>query len=131
MTDRIFRLGLGVALLACFYYDQRTILAFLVGYLVFEGLTNWRMPLVIARLRKQSIPPCGSTLMCGAREHLKFNFDAERAWRLLVAATLITALFVLPQTLWWMAWFVGFALLGAGVSGVCPMLVALKVAGFR
>ncbi|MEE9423236.1 MAG: YgaP-like transmembrane domain [Gammaproteobacteria bacterium] len=131
MTDRIFRLGLGAALLACFYYDQLIILACLVGYLVFEGLTNWRLPLMIARFRKQTLPTCGSTLLGGDKTHLRFNVDAEQAWRLMVAVTLVTSLYVLPQTLWWMAWFVGFALLGAGISGVCPMLMALKVAGFR
>lgn len=130
MTDRHFRLGLGATLLACLYYDQLTLATCLVGYLVFEGITNWRLPLVIARLRKQPLASqCGHIFFSDVTARL--NFDAERALRLLIASALIVSLYLLPQMLWWLAWFVGFAMLGAGISGVCPMLTALKLAGFR
>ncbi len=130
MTDRQFRLGLGATLLACLYYDQLTLATCLVGYLVFEGLTNWRLPLVIARLRNQPPEPqCGQFLV--GEVAVRFSFDAERALRLLVASTLTISLYIFPEPLWWLAWFVGFAMLGAGISGVCPMLTVLKLVGFR
>lgn len=130
MTDRQFRLGLGATLLACLYYDQLTLAACLVGYLVFEGITNWRLPLVIARLRNQPLQPHSEQILVGDVA-VRFSFDAERALRLLVAGSLMVSLYLLPHTLWWLAWFVGFAMLGAGISGVCPMLTVLKMAGFR
>lgn len=130
MTDRQFRLGLGATLLACLYYDQLTLASCLVGYLVFEGITNWRLPLVIARLRNQPLESRSEQILVGDVA-IRFSFDAERALRLLVASSLIVSLFVLPHALWWLAWFVGFAMLGAGISGVCPMLTVLKMAGFR
>jgi hypothetical protein len=33
--------------------------------------------------------------------------------------------------LWVLAWFVGFAVTGAGLSGVCPVLMLLRAIGFQ
>ena len=33
--------------------------------------------------------------------------------------------------LWIVPWFIGFALFGAGLSGICPMVLGLKRLGFR
>lgn len=130
MTDRQFRLGLGALLLACLYYDQLIIVACLIGYLVLEGLTNWRLPIVIARISNRVSQPGADTSVAVTTGNF-FVFDAERALRLVIASMLIMSLYLVSGGLWWLAWFVGFALLVSGMSGVCPMLAALRVAGFK
>jgi hypothetical protein len=58
-------------------------------------------------------------------------FEAERGWRLSVATMLVISLFAFPDVLWFLPWFMGFAILGAGVSGVCPMYLAMRWAGLK
>lgn len=132
MTDRQFRLLLGPILLLALYFDQFTALAGIIAFLVFEGLTNWRLPLLLARLRGQApLTAPADVADVTAPAHPSIPFDAERAFRLVVAAMLFLSLFGLRDYLWWLAWFIAFAVFGAGVSGVCPMLIFLRLAGFR
>lgn len=125
MTDRLYRLLLGLTLLISLYFDLDLVLMAVIGLQLAEGIINYRLPLLISRARGVAwvAPPC-NTDAC-------IPFDAERAWRLTVAACLILSLLVFPEQLWWFAWFMGFAIFGAGLSGVCPMLIILQYARFR
>lgn len=125
MTDRLYRLLLGLTLLISLYFDLDLVLMAVIGLQLAEGISNYRLPLLISRARgvTWAAPPCNP----GAC----IPFDAERAWRLTVAACLILSLLVFPEQLWWFAWFMGFAIFGAGLSGVCPMLIILQYARFR
>ena len=53
----------------------------------------------------------------------------------MVAVVLLTVYALLHEfgydMLWFFPWFMGFAILGAGASGVCPVLLGLKYIGFR
>jgi hypothetical protein len=131
MTDRHFRLLLGLGLLILLYFDQFLTIGFLIVFMVFEGLTNWRLPLLANRLAgyRPTAAACAGVLGIPSRLHIPF--EAERMWRLAVSAVLYVSLFVYPEQVWWLSWFVAFTVLGAGISGVCPMLIALHMAGFR
>lgn len=130
MTDRHFRLFFGIVLLALLYLDEIQGIGFLVAFLLFEGVTNWRFPLIARRVRGDNDDTASvHTLTLSAPA--KIPFDAERALRLVMALILILSVYLFPESVWWMAWFVGFAVLGAGVSGVCPMLTSLRMLGFR
>ncbi|RMG29151.1 MAG: DUF2892 domain-containing protein [Gammaproteobacteria bacterium] len=59
------------------------------------------------------------------------DFEAERALRFIVATLIGLPLWPPAAPLWWLPWFVGFALVGAGLSGICPMVLALRRLGFR
>ncbi len=128
MTDRLYRLLLGSALVFGLYFDLNMLLVGLILLALFEGLTNLRLPLLLNLLRAPSATPVAS------HDHptpARIPFDAERAWRLMVAAALTLSLVIFPPQLWWFAWFMGFAIFGAGLSGVCPGLVSLRMLGFR
>lgn len=56
-------------------------------------------------------------------------FGAERGWRL--AVLLLVSLFAYPKILWFFPWFMGFAIMGAGISGVCPVFLAMKRVGLK
>lgn len=131
MTERFFRLILGALLLVFLYFDLRAGIAVLMGILVLEAVSNNRIPLLVTRLRGSRVAFGDSSDLIPSARYARFPFEAERAWRLSVVAMLLVTLYVLPDPLWFFPWFMGFAIFGAGLSGVCPVLICLKIAGFR
>lgn len=132
MTERTFRIIVGALLLAGLYIDWAPLVWTLIGILLFQGVTNWRVPRLIAHLRYgQQVPigPCCG--VHGAREPNRINFEAERLLCLMLATVLAPTYGPWNTQLWVVPWFIGFALLGAGLSGMCPMILALKRVGFR
>ncbi len=130
MSNRLYRLLFGTLLLIALYFDLQPLIYVLVGMAVFEAVTNLRIPLIVSRLRGvDSTNPAEGSL--GITFKVRSNFEAERGWRLLVAAMLAVSVFAFPEILWFFPWFMGFAILGAGISGVCPMFLALKWAGLK
>lgn len=125
MTERAFRLILGVALLAALYAESTVAVWALIALLLAEGVTGWRMPMLVRRLRGQAAGPAP---VC---EGWRFDFHAERMLRLVVAAFLIVSVAVWPDTLWFFPWFIGIVLTGAGVTNVCPLAMALEWIGFK
>ncbi len=131
MTDRIYRAFVGVLLLVGLYLDQEPLLLGLVAVMFLEGLTNLRLPLLVGRLAGRggdASADGGGAIM--AMSH-RFDFEAERAWRLVVPVMLLLSLYPLREFLWFFPWFMGFAILGAGLSDVCPVLILLRYLGFR
>ena len=130
MSNRTYRLLFGTTLLLALYFDQRMAINALIVLALFEAVTNWRLPCVLAKLRK--LPPNDPNEgSLGINFTVRSSFEAERVLRITMVVMLCMSLFVYPDALWFFPWFMGFAILGAGVSGVCPMLLALKWAGFR
>ena len=130
MSNRLYRLLFGTLLLIALYFDLQPLIYALVGMAILEGVTNLRIPLIVSGLRGvDSTNPAEGSL--GIAFKTRSNFEAERGWRLLVAAMLAVSVFAFPETLWFFPWFMGFAILGAGISGVCPMFLALKWAGLK
>lgn len=128
MSDRTYRLILGTFLLVSLYFEISYLMAFLIGMLFFEGVTNLRLPLLLRKL--QGKPEADSALE-PAPQKTRFDFEAERAWRLIVGLMLAITYLGFYDTLWFFPWFMGFAIFGAGASGVCPGLISVKWAGFR
>lgn len=130
MSNRLYRLFFGATLLLALYFDVNQAVYALIGLALFEAITNLRIPLIVSRLRHDSDgdPDEGSL---GIQFPVRTLFEAERGWRISVAAMLTISLFTFSDALWFFPWFMGFAILGAGVSGVCPMFLAMKWAGLK
>ena len=125
MTDRNYRLILGLAILVVLYFDLTYAMYGLIGLLFAEGITNWRIPLLVNHLTQRSdAPPIKSF-------DFKWPLNAERAWRLVVGAMLLLSAVLFNEFAWFLPWFMGFAIFGAGVSGMCPVLLGLRFAGCR
>jgi hypothetical protein len=62
--------------------------------------------------------------------NFRFNFDGELAWRMMMGVVLLTT-YSFYEYLWFFPWFIGFVVFGAGVSGICPVLMALRWLGFK
>lgn len=129
MSNRVYRLLFGLTLLLALYFDLYRVLYALIGLAAFEGLTNLRVPCVITRLRSLECSPAEGSL--GIAFKARTDFEAERGFRILVAVALGFSVLVMPDTLWFFPWFMGFAITGAGISGVCPMFLAMKWAGLK
>ncbi len=128
MSERLFRILLGSSLLLLLFLGSRQLVMAYIGLLLFEGITNWRIPILVSKARygtdfQQAVQACGgkSTL----------NFEAERALRLITATLLYISYFVLGETAWVFPWFIGFMLLIAGLTNICPMVISLRLIGFR
>lgn len=130
MSDRFYRLIFGAVLLVALYTQLAGVLYGLVALLVIEGVTNARVPALVTALRRRLWPSTPVSASCPPADNYRFAFEAERVWRL-IAALLLTAGITEPGILWFLPWFMGFALLGAGISGVCPMLISVQWLGFR
>jgi len=130
MSERAFRIIFGLLLVTGLYFDLHALVWGLVGLMVFQGITNWRVAYLVSRLRygpAYVLPRC-----CGHVPNIpasRINFEAERAL-CLVVAVLVSGTYG-STALWVIPWFVGFGLLGAGMSGICPMIVGLRWMGFR
>lgn len=146
MSERYFRIIIGLWLVVGLLLDSATTIFALVCVLLFEGITNLRVPIIVSRLRYGKQAESSVSTNPAAR----FSFEAERALRLIVvifvAVPLLQSLSaVVPSMssamvnlqpgfldmLWWLPWFVGFALIGAGLSGMCPMVMTLKHLGLK
>jgi len=128
MNERIFRLLLGATLLLILFFELNDLLYVYIGVLAFEGLSNWRIPTLIAKLRHG---PAYRVIATDASETFKYNFEAERAFRLVIASFLFVSCCVFPKTLWFFPWSVGFALSMAGITGICPISISFKKLGFK
>jgi len=132
MSDRTYRLILGALLLLALYFDLHYFIYSAIAILLLEGVTNRRITLLVQKIRGTSsaLDEATDTLapfQCNCR----FNFEAERAWRLVSASMLLITYVLLYDLLWFFPWFMGFALFGAGASGVCPMLSGIRWVGFK
>ncbi len=128
MSERICRLLLGGILLTILFFEWNDFLYVYIGIITFEGLTNWRLPNLISKLKHS---PSYIEIPMDAQRTSKYNFEAERAFRLVIAISLLVSCCVFPKTLWFFPWFVGFALFMAGITGICPISISFKKLGFR
>lgn len=129
MSNRLYRLIVGLVLLTGLYFDLPGLIYTLIAIVLLEGITNLRVPVVISKSRNVSVDAAEGTLGIAFQQRL--NFDAERAWRLLLGSVLIVVYVIFFDEVWYLAWFMGFAIFGAGLSGVCPLFISLKWLGFR
>jgi hypothetical protein len=104
---------------------METLIHAYIALLLFEGITNWRMPILISKLR-YGVFHESTDQSCQA-----IPFDAERALRFVVAGLLITSYIIFPTQLWFLPWLVGFMLFMAGITNICPMAMMLRWIGFR
>lgn len=126
MSDRIYRLIFGMLMLISLYFNLRYLVYFLIATMIVEGVTNWRVPLLVGKLR--GIP---ASTDVNAGSSCRINVDAERVWRLAIGFTFLLAYVIFHDPLWFVPWFLAFVIFGAGASDVCPGLIAIRKAGCK
>lgn len=129
MSERAFRLVMGILLLILIYIDYMPFFYLYILVLLFEGITNWRVPILVNRARYGRDYPANQPepVTNGAR----YDFEAERAMRLLFAVVMVISIFVLPRDLWFINWIIGAFLTLAGLVNFCPVVVSFRHLGLR
>lgn len=131
MSERVFLFLVGVYILVALYLGMDLMIYMLSLWLLFEAITDIRLTTLSQKFMKQTVP-AGLIIF---NTHQRFNFDAIRAWRITVAALLGGSLLLLKEYnvdfVWFFPWFMGFAIMGAGASSVCPVLLFIRWIGFR
>lgn len=128
MSERMYRVILGTALILLLYLQADALVYVYIGILLFEGLTNWRLPLLVSKLR------FGAGVRAADALHpdcARFSFDAEQVLRLVVALLLMLSFVLFTEQTWFFPWFIGFMLFMAGLTNICPMVMGLRWLGFR
>ncbi len=137
MTERMFRIILGVALLTLLYIsavnNNDELIKFYIGILLFEGITNWRVPKLLTMLKNRIYYPLEQHRQISEQvsNHYRINFEAERAIRLVIALLLSIPVIFPVDILWIIPWFVGSLLLLAGMTNICPLGILLHWLGFK
>jgi len=130
MSNRSYRFIIGLMLLVTLYFDLKYVMLGIIATVVFEAITNFRIPVLVDRMKNKQNDNLYEGCL-GIEFKNRINFDAERAWRLMVGCFLTISFLIFPELLWGFSWFMAIAILGAGISGVCPMFLFLKWAGFK
>lgn len=127
MSERFYRLIIGVTILLLLLFEKQTYAYVPIGLLLFEGVTNLRIPVILSRMRNREdyiFTPI-------ADGQYRINFEAERVARFAFSAVLVCSLFLFYEQAWFFAWFLGSMLVIAGISNFCPMIIFLRWIGFR
>lgn len=131
MSERLFRLILGVTLwltlVLSAYYETMIPVYIYVGFLLFEGITNWRITLIINKIRYGTEP----TTIENKEQNWINKIDSERALRIMLALLVIISFSVLPDFMWFLPWFFAGMLILAGTTNICPMVMFLKWSGMK
>ena len=95
----------------------------------FEALTNLRVPIVASKIL---YPNDVIKVTEGENQSSSVNYEAERMLRwismflILLGITSYTG-----DQLWYLPWLVGLMLLLSGITGICPMVMALRKIGLK
>lgn len=131
MSDRTYLFVAGAYILTALYLGNDLMIYALVIFMLFEGVTGFTLSGITQKIRKVELDPG----LLKYESTPKFNFDAFRALRIFFAMAMTAAYLGVHEydveMIWFLPWFFGFALLGAGVSSVCPVLLGMKWLGFR
>jgi hypothetical protein len=130
MRERTYLFIIGAFILLSLYLESKMMIYALCALLLFEGVTDIRITTLTQKISGHSVDAGLFVIKTTPR----FKMDGLRAWRITVAIVLLSSYVCLHQfgydVIWFFPWFMGFAILGAGVSGVCPVLLLLKRLGF-
>ena len=131
MSERVFLFFVGVYILVALYLGMDVMIYLLSLWLLFEAITDIRLTTLTQKSMKKSVP--AGLIVFNTNQ--RFDFDALRTWRITVAVLLGGSLILLKEQnvefVWFFPWFMGFAILGAGASSVCPVLLFLRWLGFK
>jgi hypothetical protein len=124
MSERFFRMIVGAWILVGLFLGSVEVIYALAAVLLFEGVTNQRLPTLVSKLRY------GKEWSPFQLKDSRYSFEAERVLRFIVVVFVVVPFQPGFEILWWIPWFFGFAILGAGLAGICPIVISLRFIGW-
>ena len=132
MLEHQFRIILGLTIILALYFDIKELMLGLMVIMAFEAITNWRIPILVSCLRHPKETTDREYLAGGCGKYITgLKIEAERILRVIIIVLIAPSYFYFFDYAWFVPWFVAFALLGAGLSNICPLVILLKRLGFR
>lgn len=131
MSNRVYLFIVGVWILTALYLESNIMIYVLVTILILEGVTGLTISSISQKIRKVQLEPG----LLQYEKAPKFNFEAFRMLRIILSIVVLASYVAVNEynidMFWFFPWFFGFAVLGAGVSGVCPVYLAIRWLGFK
>jgi hypothetical protein len=131
MSDRAYLFVVGFYIVTALYLEIELMIYGLIVFMLFEGVTGLTLTSVTQKIRKVKL----DSGLLQYETSPRFNFDGFRALRIFFAVAMTAAYLGVHEygieMIWFLPWFFGFALLGAGVSSVCPVLLGMRWLGFK
>ncbi|MDH5657316.1 MAG: hypothetical protein OEZ34_15500 [Spirochaetia bacterium] len=131
MNRKLYNMVIGSMILISLFFDIKEIIYGIIVIVLFEALTDILIPRFLVKIPFAALNDSLHSTDTDERTPCRFNFHADRMWRITMAFILILSFVLFFDFLWFIPWFLGFAILGAGISDVCPMLEILRYVGFR
>jgi hypothetical protein len=128
MTERAYRFILGFGIILFLFLQWDFAMYATLAVLGFEAATNWRVPILVSRIRYATD---GYQVADSDNPDSRFDYDAERMLRWIVAAFCFLGYIAFSQQLWFFPWFVALSLVLAGVTGIWPMVMLLRKLGLK
>lgn len=129
MTERTYRLLVGLLIVTFLFFNLNYALWTLMVLMSLEALTNCRIPILVTRLL---YPKDVIKISSGENPNYRINYEAERMLRwICMSLILIGTANYTEDMLWYLPWLVGLMLLISGVTGICPVVMALRKAGLK
>ena len=129
MGERLYMLVFGITIITGLYFDLPYLIYALIAITLLEGITNIRLGPVFDRLPIRILQTSNFELQSARK--VRFQFDSRRMWHLIVGSILAVCYIGFFDQLWFLVWFLGFAVAGAGLSGICPVLFLIQSIGFK
>jgi len=131
MNERMYLFLVGATILVALYLENDYMIYGLAAFLILEGVSGVRLTRLVQSARHVSLD--AGLVVFNTRARI--GIDGLSAWRVFVAVVLVSSYMLLHEygleVIWFFPWFMGFAIMGAGASGICPVLLILRWAGFR
>ena len=146
MSERLFRLISGallyLALTLSALLESPTPTYIYLSLVLFEAITNWRIPIIITRLRygkqyKSYLENFSIKDKPASTANMFNNIEAERFLRVLVFILVLIPLIIHIDNasyqiyIDYIPWFVATMLCLAGVTNICPMVMFLRTIGMH
>jgi len=131
LSERLYLLLVGTCILLALYLGNNYLIFGLSFILLVEGITGIRLTTSIQKARHVSFDHD----MVVSHTTASLGIDGLSVWRVFVAIGLVSSYALIHdygyEVLWFIPWFMGFAIMGAGTSGICPVLLGLHRVGFK
>jgi hypothetical protein len=152
MTERTFRILLGIGLFGILYFNSishnQDLLGYFIVWLLFEGITNWRLTRLLSAVRKPindqscaefeaviTVNPITKIIIpneisIDSAKKTAIDFEAEQAMRLMLALLLLITFYLPSEILWIIPWFIASMLVLGGITNICPAVMFFRRLGF-
>ena len=130
MSERANRFLFGFTLIVFLLLEWDYGVYALILLLLFEGITNLRIPIIVNRLR-YAMDGIERLIDENENTDCKFCYEAERMMRFMAAFVISLGAVFFKESLWFIPWFVSLNLILAGTTGFCPMVMLFRKLSFK